>query len=144
MKKLLTPFSFLAIAGIFMSFALLGPTINFVNTEHDFGNIPQGTPVTHEFAFTNEGDAPLILESVKASCGCTTPDWTKAPIAPGATGVIKATFNAAAGGAFNKSITVKTNISAESTILKLRGVVELTSKVDGNTETTPEFNPTKK
>lgn len=144
MKKLLLPFTFLTVAGLMMSFALLGPSIEFDKKEHNFGNIPQGTPVTHEFTFTNTGDAPLILESVKASCGCTTPAWPKEPIAPGAEGVIKATFNAAAGGSFNKSITVKTNINDESVILKLRGVVDLTSKVDEPTESAPQFNPTKK
>ena len=49
----------------------------FTKLEHDFGSLPQGKPVTYEFEFTNTGDQPLILDNVQASCGCTTPTWTK-------------------------------------------------------------------
>ena len=92
-------------------------------TTFDFGKIPQGKPVTHEFKFTNVGKVPLVLSSVSASCGCTTPDWTKEPISPGKTGSIKATFNAAAGGAFNKSITVNANVEGGATYLTIKGEV---------------------
>src|ERR1700755_2874818 len=61
----------------------------------DFGKIKQGTPVTHEFKFTNTGKVPMIITNVQASCGCTTPDWTKDPVPPGGEGFIKATYNAA-------------------------------------------------
>ena len=50
---------------------------------HDFGKIKQGTPVSHEFKFTNKGKVPLIIANVRASCGCTTPDWSKDPVPPG-------------------------------------------------------------
>jgi len=92
-------------------------------TTFDFGKIAQGKPVTHEFKFTNTGKVPLVLSSVNASCGCTTPDWTKDPIAPGKSGSVKATFNAAAGGAFNKSVTVNANVEGGATYLTIKGEV---------------------
>jgi len=95
----------------------------WVETTHDFGKIPQGKPVTHEFKFTNSGKVPLVLSQVQASCGCTTPDYSKEPIAPGKVGTIKATFNAAAVGAFNKSITVNANVEGGATYLILKGEV---------------------
>src|SRR6185503_14722042 len=55
----------------------------------DFGKIPQGKPVTHEFTFTNNGKVPMVITNVQASCGCTTPAWSKEPILPGGTGFIK-------------------------------------------------------
>ena len=54
----------------------------------DFGRIPQGKPVTHVFVIQNTGKEPLALENVQASCGCTTPEWNKEAIAPGATAEI--------------------------------------------------------
>ena len=82
--------------------------IKFTKVEHDFGSQPQGKPVTYEFEFTNEGTEALLLENVKASCGCTTPTWTKEPVMPKKTGSIKAQYNMAREGAFRKSITVTT------------------------------------
>lgn len=96
----------------------------WTETTHDFGKIPQGKPVTHEFKFTNSGKVPLVLSTVSASCGCTTPEWTKEPIAPGKTGSIKATYNAAGVGAFNKSITVNANVEGGATYLYIKGEVQ--------------------
>jgi hypothetical protein len=95
----------------------------WVETTHDFGKIPQGKPVTNEFKFTNSGKVPLVLSQVSASCGCTTPEYSKEPIAPGKTGTIKATFNAATVGVFNKTITVAANVEGGSTYLVLKGEV---------------------
>lgn len=73
----------------------------------DFGKIPQGRPVTHVFSFVNKSTEPVVLENVLASCGCTTPEWSREPVAPGATSTIKVGYNSAAEGAFNKSITIQ-------------------------------------
>ena len=81
--------------------------VKFKETVFDFGKIKQGVPVTHEFAFTNESDKPVVVESATASCGCTTPSWPQTPIAQGKADKITAGFNAAAPGAFTKQITVK-------------------------------------
>ena len=78
-------------------------------TEYDFGKIPQGKPVTHIFSFTNTGSVPLILDNVQASCGCTTPEWSKDAVAPGATANINVGYNAAADGPFTKFITITYN-----------------------------------
>ncbi len=90
---------------------------------HDFGKIKQGIPVTHEFKFTNTGKAPLVVVNAQPSCGCTTPDWTKTPVPPGGSGFIKATFNAASAGPFNKTITVTANVEGGSMYLSIKGEV---------------------
>lgn len=81
--------------------------IKFKEMKYNFGKIKQGVPVTHEFEFTNEGDAPLVIENATASCGCTTPKWPDQPIMKGKNNKITAGFNAAAQGIFDKSIFVK-------------------------------------
>lgn len=81
--------------------------ISFKEKKHDFGKIKQGTPVNYEFAFTNITDKPVIIENAWASCGCTTPTKPEQPIAKGKNNVIKAGFNAAAAGIFDKTVYVK-------------------------------------
>ena len=73
----------------------------------DLGKVKVGSPVTGTFTVTNISNAPLIIEAVSPSCGCTKSDYTKEPIAPGKTGVITATYNAAVVGNFNKTVYVK-------------------------------------
>lgn len=96
----------------------------WVSTAHDFGKIKLGVPVTHEFKFTNTGKVPLIITNVQASCGCTTPAWTKDPVMPGGTGFIKATYNAASAGVFGKSVTVTANVDPGFVQLTIKGEVE--------------------
>jgi hypothetical protein len=98
--------------------------IKFDKETHDFGNIPQGVPATYEFVFKNTGKTPLIVTNAAASCGCTTPEWTKEPIKPGKTGMVKATFNAASPGPFTKSVTVVSNAKNSTVILYLKGDVK--------------------
>ena len=76
---------------------------------HDFGTIPQGKPVYYYFEIVNNGTAPLKLENVQASCGCTTPEWNKEPIAAGSSDKIKVGYNAAVEGPFEKFITIAYN-----------------------------------
>lgn len=83
--------------------------LSLKQTEHDFGKIPQGKPVTYVFTFTNTGTTPLKLENVSAACGCTTPEWSKDEIAPGASSKITVGYNAAAEGPFTKPITITYN-----------------------------------
>lgn len=92
-------------------------------TTHDFGKIAQGKPVTYEFVFTNSSANPLVISSVKGSCGCTVTDYTKEAIAPGKKGSVKATFNAAAAGPFNKSIRVTGNVEGGAETLYIKGEV---------------------
>lgn len=73
---------------------------------HDFGKIPQGKPVYYNFVAKNISFAPVIIETVQASCGCTTPEWSTEPIQAGGTSIIKVGYNAVAPGYFEKTITV--------------------------------------
>jgi Protein of unknown function (DUF1573) len=75
-------------------------------TTHNFGKIPQGRPVIHVFEIINKSTEPVLLENVQASCGCTTPEWSREPIAPGAASPIKVGYNAYAEGQFNKTVTI--------------------------------------
>ena len=75
-------------------------------TSFDFGRIPQGRPVTHNFEVMNKSKKPLLIDNVEASCGCTTPEWSQDPIAPGASTQIKVGFNASSEGKFQKTITI--------------------------------------
>jgi len=83
--------------------------IQLKETSYDFGKIQQGRPVTHNFELVNTGKEPLMLENVQASCGCTTPEWSKDAIQSGATSTIKVGYNAAAEGMFTKTITITYN-----------------------------------
>lgn len=96
--------------------------LKFKELEHDFSKIPQGRPVYYTFEIVNTGTTPLKLDDVHASCGCTTPEWNRDPIAPGATAKIKVGYNAAAEGAFEKYITVTYN-TTQTKQIKIRGTV---------------------
>jgi hypothetical protein len=84
-------------------------TLNLKETEFDFGKIPQGKPVTHIFEFKNAGKTAFSLDNVQASCGCTTPEWNKDAVAPGATALIKVGYNAQNEGPFAKPVTITYN-----------------------------------
>jgi hypothetical protein len=96
---------------------------NWTMTEFDFGKIKVGVPVTYEFKFTNTGDIPLVISTVQASCGCTVTSYTKDPIAPGAEGYVKATYNAANVGQFAKTVTVNANTEDGVAKLTIKGEV---------------------
>ena len=90
----------------------------------DFGVIEEGEKVEHEFKFTNTGSSPLIISNVRASCGCTTPEYSKNPIAPGDEGMVKVVFNSAGqAGKQHKVITVTSNAASPNTLLHVRGEV---------------------
>jgi Protein of unknown function (DUF1573) len=97
--------------------------LGWTDQNFDFGEIKQGVPATHEFKFKNTGKVALVITNVKASCGCTTPDWTQTPVAPGADGFVKATYNAAGAGAFYKTVTVTANIEGGTNVLTIKGTV---------------------
>lgn len=99
------------------------PAFSWTMTTHDFGKIQVNKPVTHQFTFTNSGNSPLVISSVQASCGCTVTDYTKDPIAPGAEGYVKATYNAAKVGVFTKTVTVKANSEESIVQLNIKGEV---------------------
>ena len=98
--------------------------IKFDKLTYDFGTFSEKEPVQKTtFTFTNIGDKPLIINQAIASCGCTVPEYTKDPIAPGEKGEIKVTYNGTGKlpGHFKKSITVRTNGVVEMTRLYIEG-----------------------
>jgi len=98
--------------------------ISFAEKEFNFGSIPEGKIVNHTFEFTNTGQAPLILSQVNASCGCTTPEYSKAPILPGQKGLISVAFNSQGQvGKQQKIVTVMSNASNGITTVQLKGEV---------------------
>jgi hypothetical protein len=95
----------------------------FETETHDFGKIPQGTPVTYEFKFENIGTEPLIINKVESTCGCTVPEYTKTPVKPGEQGKISVTFNAAQATPFSKMVTIRSNAKTPVKALYIKGTV---------------------
>jgi hypothetical protein len=99
-----------------------GDALELKQAEHDFGKIPHNKPVYYYFEVVNRGSVPLKLDNVSASCGCTTPEWSKDPIPAGATQKIKVGYNAAAEGYFEKYITITYNGTGSKQV-KIKGNV---------------------
>lgn len=101
---------------------VISPTAAFrwSETTHDFGKTKVSQPVGFEFRFSNAGQTPLIISSVKTSCGCTVTAYTKEPVAPGASGFVRATYDAAKTGVYHKTVAVSANTPG--------GVINLTIK----------------
>lgn len=103
----------------------LADPLFFKEKIHDFGEVlEQQGNADYEFIFTNNSGRPVRIISVQASCGCTTPGWTKEAVAPGKTGFIKASFDPKGRpGYFNKSLTVMTDLSGSPIMLQIKGSV---------------------
>ena len=101
------------------------PKIEFKSAIHDYGNIKEdGGMAETVFEFTNTGNQPLILNNVRATCGCTTPEWTKDPVLPGKSGSIKVGYNPQnRPGAFSKNVNVYANTQPGVTVLTIKGNV---------------------
>lgn len=100
------------------------PKFQFTKETHDFGTISEGEVVSHTFEFTNAGDAPLVINSASASCGCTVPSWPREPIAPGKSGRIKVQFDSNnKSGIQNKSVTLKANTNPATKRLRIRSEI---------------------
>lgn len=99
---------------------------SFEIKEHDFGKINEADGnATFVFNFVNKGDAPLVINRVQASCGCTTPTWTKEPVEAKKKGSITVTYSVQnRPGAFTKTITVYSNsVPEEPIVLIIKGEV---------------------
>ncbi|MDH6357119.1 DUF1573 domain-containing protein [Parabacteroides sp. PF5-9] len=126
MKQIIFIFMAVLLATNFVSAQDQQAVIAADQMAYDFGEIKEADgKVSHTFEIKNTGGMPLVLTRVIASCGCTTPEWTKEPIAPGGKGTIKITFDPAhRPGPFTKSISVYSNGKTGSFILTIRGEVK--------------------
>ncbi|MBK8805798.1 MAG: DUF1573 domain-containing protein [Bacteroidales bacterium] len=98
--------------------------IEFEEKTYDFGQIKEGQSVSHNFKFKNTGENPLVVKSVKTSCGCTASDYTKTQVAPGEYGNIDIVFNSSGRpGPNHKSLTVVANTQPKTTVLTFNAEV---------------------
>lgn len=114
------------------------PEIAFTADVLNYGTIEQGSDGNRTFTFTNTGKEPLILKNVRASCGCTTPKWTRNPVAPGEEGEIVVHYDTKRMGQFHKTITVQSNGKTGTKMLTIKGKVIPKEQV----ETSPEKKTT--
>lgn len=127
MKKLMFVLTALVLlVGVAVAQSAKGAEITVTTPDHDFGNITETAgKVTHTFTFKNTGNAPLVITRVIASCGCTTPQYSSEPIAPGKEGKIVVSFDPAGRpGQFLKTIAVYSNGKDGATTLRVKGVVK--------------------
>ena len=111
---------------LFLAFGLSAqPKIAFDKTQHDFGKVGEGDgAASYDFTFKNSGTAPLVIQNVTSTCGCTMPEWTKEPVRPGATGFIKVSYDVKGrAGAIDKTITVHSNSTPSTISLRIVGEV---------------------
>jgi hypothetical protein len=108
----------------------------------DYGTIEQGSDGVREFVFTNTGKEPVVISNVRGSCGCTVPTKPEAPILPGKKGVIKVKYDTKRLGPINKSVTITSNSSTPTKVVRIKGkiVAPQTSPI----KTTPTGAPTEK
>lgn len=125
MKKIVFVIVVLAVSAASVMAQHSKANLAFDETIYDFGEIQESEgKVEHVFEFKNTGGQPVVLQNVKASCGCTTPEWTKQPIPPGGAGEVKATFNPSnRPGNFNKTITVQSSAQNATVVLRITGKV---------------------
>jgi len=143
MKKFLISLTLLLAFG-FTSFAQApaaentnpnAPVLTVDKTSYDYGTMYQRADGNTFFVYTNEGKEPLILSRVKSSCGCTIPKWSRQPLMPGQSDTIKVKYDTKRLGSFHKSITVTSNASNPTVVLKIKGKV-----LPEPTETMPTKN----
>jgi hypothetical protein len=91
---------------------------------HDFGEITEGDTIEHLYTFVNKGEMPLVINNITASCGCTTPEWPRDPIAPGEEGAVKVRFNSRGKvGQQRKTVTVYANTQPAMTDIAFQVLV---------------------
>ena len=130
MKKVII-FITIWIVSISMAFAQQQADIKFDKLVHNFGTFSESNSVQKcTFVFNNTGNAPLVINQAIASCGCTIPSYTKAPIKPGEKGKIEITYNGKGKfpGHFKKSITIRTNGATEMTRIYVEGTMNEDAK----------------
>ena len=145
MKKiaLLAFLSFLLSASLFAQDNKKGAVVKFENLVHDYGSIFQGADGICEFKFTNTGDEPLVLSSVRSSCGCTVPSYPKDPILPGQSNFIKVSYDTKRLGAISKQITVVSNATEPTIQLSIKGnILQKPNEILPEKQVNEGFTPT--
>jgi len=97
-------------------------SVKFDAVTYNFGELAYNSPVIHSFKFTNMSVAPVAIKDVGTSCGCTTPSYSKEPVAPGKTGEVTAKYDSSRIGSFNKTLTV--SINDEQIKLTITGTIK--------------------
>ncbi len=126
--------------------AVQGGAMISVNKEvHDYGEIKQGGDPYCEFTVKNTGNAPLIISNAVGSCGCTVPEWSREPVMPGKTTIIKVKYDTNRPGPINKSVTITSNASNEpSMMIKIKGNVTPTADAGAPVKAVPAGAPIQK
>jgi hypothetical protein len=115
---------------LFISFTMNSQEFKFEEETIDYGKINKGSEGERIFVFTNIGDAPLIIQNVQSSCGCTIPEKPEKPIMPGKKGEIKVSYDTKRVGGFSKQITITSNAKITRKVLKIKGLVEKTTLLE--------------
>lgn len=145
MKKLLFTVAAFSFATFSFAQKKADDVAKFKSEVIDMGKLQQGNPTTAIFTVANIGKEPLIIEQANPTCGCTIGDYTKSPIAPGQSGEIKATYNAAGVGHFEKRLTVKFAGADDIKSITIKGDVltkEEYAKLNGTGTGTPAATTT--
>lgn len=101
------------------------PVFEFESDNHEFGVITEGEKVSYTFKFKNTGNAPLVISNASASCGCTVPEYTKTPVAPGEEGEVNVTFDSSGkSGMTTKSVTLIANTEPNTKVLKISADIQ--------------------
>ncbi|MFM8916908.1 MAG: DUF1573 domain-containing protein [Bacteroidota bacterium] len=101
------------------------PVFEFETDNHEFGVITEGEKVSYTFKFKNTGNAPLVISNASASCGCTVPEYTKTPVAPGEEGEVNVTFDSSGkSGMTTKSVTLIANTEPNTKVLKVSADIQ--------------------
>ena len=108
---------------LFATLSINSQEFKFEQETIDYGKIVKGSEGERTFVFTNVGDAPLVIQSIKSSCGCTVPKKPEAPIMPGEKGEIKVSYDTKRIGGFSKQITILSNATTARKIVKIKGLV---------------------
>ncbi|QII69691.1 DUF1573 domain-containing protein [Apibacter sp. B3706] len=123
MKKFVLSSAFLLGAYIFSNAQEIKIT-NYENNTVDYGNVNKGSNGKRIIKIQNVGDKPLIISNINTSCGCTVPQWTTEPIAPGKKGEITVTYNTSNVGRFSRTITISSNDEKKPNLpVRIEGVV---------------------
>ncbi|HTN69340.1 MAG TPA: DUF1573 domain-containing protein [Dysgonamonadaceae bacterium] len=115
----------LVISGLLFAQSKPKPEVKFNKIVHDYGSIKEEVEVAvSEFELTNTGTSPVVIQRIVASCGCTSPTYTREPILPGKKGNVKVAYNTIhRPGTFRKSVRVYTNVPDTVYRLTIQGHV---------------------